>query len=86
VPTCLAIALRRQELQDAGWGDDPHSIAEQGFFTDGRIDQTVGKFGGADRLRTAVNQTQIAAVSQHAIGLFAELGWEAVSAMEEDDA
>jgi type I restriction enzyme R subunit len=25
------------KLQAAGWDDDPHSIAEQRFFTDGRI-------------------------------------------------
>ncbi len=25
------------KLQGAGWDNDPHSIAEQRFFTDGRI-------------------------------------------------
>jgi len=37
VPICRDIALRRRELQGAGWDNDPHSIAEQRFFTDGRI-------------------------------------------------
>lgn len=37
VPTRHAIALRRRQLQGAGWDRDPHSIAEQRLFTESRI-------------------------------------------------
>lgn len=66
-----------QKLQAAGWDNDPHSIAEQRYFTDGElqftlpdvlkvrpisdhgnVNEIVGKFGGADQLRNAVNQLQ----------------------------
>ena len=71
------------KLQAAGWDNEPHSIAEQRYFTDGRcadagelpftqpdmlqiptitkhgkLNEIIGKFGGADQLRNAVNQLQ----------------------------
>jgi hypothetical protein len=66
-----------QKLQAARWDNDPHSIAEQRYFTDGElqftlpdvlkvppislrgnVNEIIGKFGGADQLRNAVNQLQ----------------------------
>jgi len=42
--TCRQFAVPR--LQAAGWDTDPHSIAEQLCFTDGRI---IANAGGARR-------------------------------------
>jgi type I restriction enzyme R subunit len=54
--TCRTLITPK--LQAAGWENEPHSITEQRAFALPNVAEIIGKFGGADQLRNAVNQLQ----------------------------